>query len=43
VSFRVAAFVGGIAAVALLCVLAPDTDAARVGYDLAIVVTAGIT
>jgi diguanylate cyclase (GGDEF)-like protein len=42
-SFRVAAFVGGIAAVALLCVLAPDTDAARVGYDLAIVVTTGIT
>ena len=42
-SFRVAAFVGGIAAVALLCVLAPDSDLARVGYDLAIVVTTGIT
>jgi diguanylate cyclase (GGDEF)-like protein len=34
-----AAFVGGIAAVAILCVLAPDSDAARVGYDVAIVVT----
>ena len=42
-SFRVAAFVGGIAAVALLCALVPDTDPARVGYDLAIVVTTGIT
>ncbi len=34
---------GGIAAVALLCVLAPDSDAARVGYDVAIVGTTVIT
>src|SRR4029453_4898987 len=36
-------FMGGIAAVAVLCVLAPDGDAARVGYDIAIVVTTIVT
>ena len=39
---RVATFIGGVAAVVVLCLVAPDSDAARVGYDLAIVVTMAI-
>ena len=39
---RVATFIGGLAAVVVLCLVAPDSDAARVGYDLAIVVTMAI-
>jgi diguanylate cyclase (GGDEF)-like protein len=36
-------FLAGIAAVALLCALAPNSNAARVGYDAAIIVVAAVT
>jgi diguanylate cyclase (GGDEF)-like protein len=36
-------FIGGVAAIALLCVLVPDSDFARVGYDVAIIVATAIT
>ena len=40
---RVGTFIGGVAAIALLCVLAPDSDPARAGYDVAIIVATAIT